>query len=259
MKTGVTVLGSGSKGNSIIFHTKSAAIIVDAGFSRKEFLKRADEAQIDLAIVQALLITHEHSDHVRGARVIADYLNIPTYTVQKVYEYLKVKNLLGKDVELFHSGSEFSIGEFQIYPFSVSHDALEPVAFTIQINNKTIGLATDLGHLNNLVKYKLSCCDLLILEANHDVEMLMKSDRSINLKRRIRGKFGHLNNEDAMNSLNEILHKKTKNIIFYHLSSDCNCREMVFSMAEKAIYNLKRQDINLTVAHQDSTLNTVWI
>ena len=259
MKTGVTVLGSGSRGNSIICHTDETGIIIDAGFSRKEFLKRAEEAQIDLSVVRALLITHEHSDHVKGARVIADYLDIPTYTVPSVYEYLKQKNQIGGTVELFHPGSEFSVGQFRIYPFQVYHDALEPVAFTVEINNKVIGLATDLGHLNNLVKYKLSNCDLLILEANHDVDMLMKSDRSINLKRRIRGRFGHLNNEDAMNSLTEILHEKTRNIIFYHLSSDCNCRDIVKSMAEKAISSLTREDITFEIADQDSILKTIWI
>jgi phosphoribosyl 1,2-cyclic phosphodiesterase len=167
--------------------------------------------------------------------------------------------LIGKAVELFHSGSEFALGGFKIYPFSVSHDALEPVAFTVQINDKTIGLATDLGHLNNLVKYKLSNCNLLVLEANHDTEMLMKSERSINLKRRIKGRFGHLNNEDAMNALSDILHEKTKYIIFYHLSSDCNSQEIVIDLAKDKIKSLMRNDITFSIAEQNTALNTIWL
>ena len=259
MRTGITVLGSGSKGNSLLIHSDSSAILVDAGFSRKEFLKRVSHAKIDVASIKALLITHEHVDHVKGARVIADYLDIPTYTVSLVFKHLRQKNLVGKTVELFHSGTEFLIDIFKIQPFSVPHDSLEPFGFVIHVHGKSIGIATDLGHLSNLVKFKLKTCDALILESNHDAQMLMQSERTIHLKRRIRGKFGHLNNQEAMSSLEHILHDKTKHIVFYHLSSDCNKPELIVKSAQDKLNELNRSDIRFAIARQNEIIDTVWI
>ena len=264
MELGITIIGSGSKGNSILIHTLESAILIDAGFSRKEMFARFAKTNIDPSIIKALLITHDHGDHVRGARVLADQLNIPTYVNEMTYKHLKKRNLIGTDVKIFDPGSAFAVDSFQIHPFSIPHDAMEPVGFAIFANlisgeKIKIGVATDLGHVNNLVTTRLQECEALILECNHDIKMLRNSDRKLSLKQRIAGRFGHLNNDDSINSLETILHEKTKHLFLYHLSSDCNCPDIVADLATAKLAELGRDDINLKISLQDEPLETVWI
>ena len=259
MKLGITVLGSGSRGNALLIHTEKSAILIDAGFSRKEMLARFATAGIDPAIVKGLLITHEHSDHVKGARILADHLGIPTFLTPLAYKHLHYKNLVGKDVQVFDPGSPFAIDIFNIHPFVVPHDAMDPVGFALFADNFKIGVVTDLGHVNNLVKARLTECDALILESNHDVQMLKKSDRSISLKRRILGRFGHLNNEDAINALDELLHPKTRHLILYHLSGECNCPEKVAELATAKLADLNRTDVICQITEQHAPMETLWL
>lgn len=259
MRTGITVLGSGSGGNSLLIHTKESAILIDAGFSRKEILARLATAKIDPAIIKGLLITHEHGDHVKGARVLADHLNIPTFLTSQAYKHLHYRNLVGKNAQVFNPGSPFDIDIFNVHPFVVPHDAMEPVGFVFFTSNLKIGIVTDLGHVNNLVKARLAECDALVLECNHDVQMLKQSDRSINLKRRILGRFGHLNNEDAINALDELLHTKTRHLVLYHLSSECNCRDKVAKLASAKLADLNRPDVTYRIAEQHAPIETLWL
>lgn len=259
MKIGITVLGSGSSGNALLVHSKESAILVDAGFSRKQLLARFAAVNIDPAIIKGLIITHEHGDHVKGARVLADYLKIPTFLTPPAYKYLQPRKLLGEKVQVFNTGSAFSLDIFDIHPFVVPHDAMDPVGFALFANNIKIGVVTDLGHVNNLVKTRLMECDALVLECNHDVQMLKQSERSINLKRRILGRFGHLNNEDAINSLDELLNPRTKHLVLYHLSNECNCPKKVAELAAAKLNALNRQDVSYQIAKQHEPSATMWL
>lgn len=264
MELGITVIGSGSKGNSILIHTLESGILIDAGFSRKEMLARFAKNNIDPRIIKALLITHDHGDHVKGARVLADQLNIPTYVNEMTFKHLTKRNLLGKDVKIFDPGSAFVIDSFQIHPFSIPHDAMEPVGFAIFADlisgeKVKIGIATDLGHLSNLVTTRLQECDALIMECNHDVKMLRDSERKLSLKQRIAGRFGHLNNDDSINAMELLLHTRTRHLFLYHLSSDCNCPDLVANLAAAKLAELGRNDVNLKISLQDQPLETVWI
>ncbi len=264
MNLGITILGSGSKGNSILLHTEDSGILIDAGFSRKEMFARFVKTNIDPSIIKALLITHDHSDHVRGARILADQLKIPTFVNEMTYKHLHQRNLIGKHVQIFDPGSAFAVDSFQIHPFSIPHDAMEPVGFAIFSDSSSgekfkVGIATDLGHLNNLVKTRLQECEALVLECNHDIKMLRDSERSLRLKHRIAGRFGHLNNEDSINAIETLLHEKTKHLLLYHLSSDCNCSELVANLASAKLAEMQRNDVNLKIALQDQPLETVWI
>ena len=264
MKLGITVLGSGSKGNSILIHTEESGILVDAGFSRKEILARFAKKNLDPSILKAILITHDHGDHVRGARVLADQLDIPTFVNEKTYTHLKQRNLIGKKVQIFDPGTTFAIEQFTIKPFAVPHDAMEPVGFAIFAETPSgaklkIGIATDLGHVNNLVQARLQECDALILECNHDKKMLRDSERALSLKHRIAGRFGHLNNEASIEAIEKLLHEKTQHLVLYHLSDECNCRELVANLASAKLAEMKRENINFQIAEQDIPLNTIWI
>jgi phosphoribosyl 1,2-cyclic phosphodiesterase len=262
MGLGVTILGSGSSGNSILVHNDSAGIMIDAGFSRKELLKRLGIANLSPEMIKALLITHEHSDHVKGGRVFADQLEIPTYTTADTFKYLRLKSSIGKKVKLFEPGSQFKVEEltdFWIKPFSVQHDCIQPVAFVINSGDIKVGIATDLGHLNRLAIQHLKDCDILILESNHDREMLYNSDRPLMLKKRISSRHGHLSNEDAMNSMDELLTPRTKCVLLAHLSSDCNDHFLVEDLMLEKLTKLERPDILLRVAYQEKPLETVWL
>ncbi|HBC89121.1 MAG TPA: MBL fold metallo-hydrolase [Lentisphaeria bacterium] len=259
MNFAITVLGSGSRGNAILVHNAGNAILVDAGFSRKALLEKLSAAGINPCIIRALLISHEHGDHVDGVRLFSDELGIPAYLTMKTAASLEETGKLGKKKVLFETGSVFDIGGFQIRPFAVPHDAIDPVGFVISSGDARAGIATDLGHINSLCMQRLKDCDALILESNHDVEMQNRSDRNMRLKRRVLGKHGHLSNEDAINSFEELVTERTKYVFLVHLSSDCNEYELVLRTARAKLDGLGRPDVKLIIVCQDKASETIWI
>ena len=259
MDLNITVLGSGSLGNSLLFSLGNNGILIDAGFSRKEILRRLDSLGISADIIKAILITHEHSDHVRGARVLADHLDVPTYTTLNTGQFLADKNQIGKKKVIFDAGSAFKIVDFIVQPFRISHDAIDPVGFIVSSFNTKLGYAMDLGHLDRLTKCRLKGCDAIVLESNHDIGLLRKSKRPIRLIRRIAGNFGHLSNETAISSLHEILTESSNFLFLGHLSGECNRFEIVKDKAEKKLKDILREDISLSVMRQDQPLQPVLI
>jgi phosphoribosyl 1,2-cyclic phosphodiesterase len=259
MRFGITVLGSGSRGNAILLHTDESGILVDAGFSRKELIARLASRNLNPGIIKALLISHEHGDHVNGARLFSGDYEIPTYLTAKTGQYLNDLGKLGEKRVYFETGSIFEIKPFNVRPFAVPHDAVDPVGFVISVDTTRVGIATDLGHMNPLCLQRLRDCDALILECNHDVEMQRQSERSIRLKRRVLGKHGHLSNDDAMNALDSLVTAKTRFVFLVHLSSDCNEYSLVQELGLKKLADIGRKDILLTVVSQDIASETIWI
>ncbi len=259
MDLNITVLGSGSSGNSILITYGDNGILIDSGFSRKELFSRLDKVGISPEVIQSLLITHEHSDHVKGARIVADTLDIPTYATRGTAECMLDKNYLGKKRTLFDSGSPFLINDFKIRPFRISHDAIDPVGFIIQVKNIRIGIAMDLGHLDQLVKCRLSGCDAIILESNHDHRLLKNSNRPLRLIRRIAGRLGHLDNNTAINSLDEILNINSKFLMLGHISNECNDRELIHELASLKLKKLNRKDVKLSLLKQNEPHSTLCI
>ena len=259
MALGVTVLGSGSKGNSLVFHTESEAIVFDNGFSRKEFIRRLTEQGISTDIIKAIVVSHEHSDHIKGIRVLADHLGIPTYCSRDTYRYLSAKKQIGKECVLFEPGTPFEIGGFSVEPFTVPHDAVQPVAFVSKHGEYKIGIATDMGQVNKLAQQRLFGCDLLLFESNYDLDKLRNADRPISLKRRIMGRHGHLDNTDAMEALEFIITPKTKHLIMAHVSSDCNAYDLVEKLTSEQLAKIDRTDIVMAVAKQDESLSPIWL
>ncbi len=255
----ITVLGSGSKGNATVIHTENSALLIDAGFSRTDILNRFSVTDIDTSTIKGVLITHDHSDHIRGARLIADHLGIHTYASCMPANNKQTKQQFGAKPKRFTPGDKFVVDIFNVQSFSVPHDATNPVGFVIQVGDKRIGIATDLGHINDLTKSYLSGCDAIIIESNYDITMLQESGRPQILKERIMGKLGHLNNAEATNTFNDIIHERTKVIILFHLSDECNCPIKVAKLAENKLEELGRSDIRLLIASQHEPLNTVWV
>jgi phosphoribosyl 1,2-cyclic phosphodiesterase len=267
MGLGVTALGSGSSGNSFVIHSAGGNILIDAGFSRKELIRRMKEVNVEPESIRAVLLSHEHDDHVKGCRVFCDQFQIPLCASFETLKYLQRKDTEGKgkflrlpkNIRQFQPGSKFEICGMTILPFTVQHDAIDPVGFVISGKNTSIGFASDLGAVNALAKIRLSGCDILILESNYDLDMLRRSDRQIHLKKRIAGPHGHLNNLDAVAALDELLTERTKVLMLVHASSECNDYSLVRSLAQEQLGKMCRNDIVLKIVEQNSTVGTILL
>ena len=256
---GITNLGSGSSGNATVIHTPEGAILVDAGFSCRELLSRLASVSVAPETIKAVLISHEHSDHTKGCRVFSDTYRIPCCSTSITCRALADAGRIGERKILFSPGTPFPLAGITVEPFTVPHDARDTVAFNFLCNGCKISIATDLGHVNNLTVSRLSDCDALLLESNHDLKMLADSSRPLHLKRRIMSRHGHLSNEDAMRSLETLLSEKTRYLLFGHLSSECNDRNLVEAMAEERLDVLKRHDISFRIASQSVPSETFWV
>ena len=254
----LTALGSGSSGNAFAIHCGSDVILIDAGFSCKELKKRLTSSGIAPENVRAVLLTHEHNDHLCGCRVFCDTFEIPVYMAGQVADRLarQEKSLPARVFE-FEPGGLFSAAGFEIAPFPVQHDTVDPVGFVVSRGNARIGVATDLGKVNALARARLKNCDALVLESNYDLTMLMNSSRRLQLKRRINGEFGHLDNRAAAAALEELIGERTRAVILVHVSSECNTYDLVKNTGMEVLQKLRRHDILLEVARQHEPLSPV--
>jgi phosphoribosyl 1,2-cyclic phosphodiesterase len=230
----VCVLASGSKGNAIYVSDGQTAILVDAGLSGKEIAKRMHAAGLQLESLKAILVSHEHSDHVRGVGVLARRHGLPVYITPDTAAAATPQ--LGRidDLRYFEIGRDFNIDGLAIHPFATSHDAHDPSGFTIAQNGRKIGIATDLGIATGMVKEHLKACSLLVLEANHDPTMLIEGPYPWPLKQRIKSRNGHLSNQDSRDLLAEIKHDGLCHVILAHLSETNNTPDKALQAALQA-------------------------
>ena len=220
-------LGSGSSGNAFIIEYQDKSLIIDQGFSRKELFRRMEHAGFDPDKLCGALLTHEHSDHCRGSRVFCDALSLPLYTTAKTARYLSLHGSLPRHVCAFEAGANFELENFTVKSFSLPHDAVDPVGFQINCGDVKIGFATDFGYAPENIRRELRGCNALVLESNYDREMLMNSNRRLELKRRIVGVRGHLGNLDSCQLLPNLVDDNTRLLMLAHISSECNTRELV--------------------------------
>lgn len=240
-------LASGSKGNSLFVSCRNSSILIDAGLSGIEIERRLNAVNISPESLSAIIITHEHSDHVKGAGILSRRFNLPVYITKKTYEACRG---LGK-IEalcLFECGKPFQIGKILVSPFSISHDATDPSGLTMEYNGEKIGIATDLGIVTSLVKEHLKNSNILYLESNHDPDMLINGSYPWHLKQRIKGRTGHLSNLDAAGLLSELETDALKHVILAHLSEENNCPEKAVQEISKT---LNGSNIALHVAGPD--------
>ena len=250
MKLGI--LGSGSSGNSLVLvNEDGGALIVDAGFSRRETLARLSHLGIAPERLTGMLLTHEHSDHSRGCRVLCDTLGVPLYATCGTAEYLLRRGMLPAKVLTFEPGNRFMVGGFDVRSFAVRHDAEEPVGFVVGSGGVRVGVATDLGEVNAVARRNLRDCDALVLESNYDRQMLRESEtRPLYLKRRIAGSIGHLDNLMAAAALDELVTRRTRLLLLAHISRECNKPEIALSECMRELEHLGRADIRVEPLEQ---------
>ena len=251
----VCVLASGSKGNAIYISDGFSAILIDAGLSAKEIKRRLKSRGLNPRDLDAILVTHEHSDHIQAVGVLSRQLQLPVYLSRKI-EKKASRSGPFHEIRTFTSGSPFQVNNLAVHPFAVSHDAADPVGFTIGQNGSRIGLATDLGAITPHVKEHLKHCHLLILEANHDTDMLIKGPYPWYLKRRIQSPSGHLSNEQSKSLLTELQHKGLAHVILAHLSETNNAPQKVLDEVSKAFTHCNPR---LSVASQHRSGEVIYL
>lgn len=254
---GFCPLGSGSKGNSIYLGSDNAKILIDAGMSAKQIKLRLGEIGVDISEIDAILVTHEHSDHIQGLKVLACKYAIPVFanteTAKGIVDYLRDC----PKFKIFSTGETFEYQDLEIHPFSIQHDTLDPVAFTIKVDNLKLGFCADLGFATTLVQTKLKDCDYLYLEANHQVSMVHSSARPQVYKQRVLGRTGHLSNDSCGELLATIAHSGLKHVHLAHLSSECNTPDVAINTVNEI---LQRHGIQLDMctAPQDRISKAIY-
>lgn len=247
---GYCPLASGSKGNSIYLGTKNTKILIDAGLSFKTIKERLSLINVDIGEIEAILITHEHTDHIRGLETFASKLSIPILansdTAKAIYSLYE----LPSKFKIFSTGESFEFGDLEVHPFSVQHDAIDPVGFTVKAENRKIGFCTDLGFATTLVKNQLQGCDHLYIEANHEPSMVHASARPFVYKKRVLSRQGHLSNEECASLLDEIYHMGLKSVHLAHLSSECNAPDLALKIIGEKL-KVKGYQGDIFIAYQE--------
>lgn len=246
---GFCPLASGSKGNCTYIGTAQTKILLDAGISVRTLLTKLAEINVDIGEISAILLTHEHSDHIQGLKTLTNKYSIPVFanheTAKGTVEALGVC----PKFKIFSTGEAFEYGDLEIHPFSIQHDTLDPVAFTIKTGALKLGFCTDLGRVTSAVEHHLQQCDYLYLEANHEEEYVHSSSRPEYLKRRILGPTGHISNRESGELLSRIYHK-LKHVHLAHLSQECNTPEKALFVI-RSILEKKGIHLEMCVAPQD--------
>jgi phosphoribosyl 1,2-cyclic phosphodiesterase len=267
MAVSITVLASGSRGNCSVVASSETRLLVDIGLSCKETCKRLHASGFDASSLDGILITHEHSDHVSGLYVMAKKFGIPVFMTGATHhawaKWARDSNgnpVSIEKLEVFDSGRKFSVGDIDVTPFTVPHDAADPVGFTFGAEGIKLGVVTDLGFMPPNVKDWLRGCDGLLIESNHDLEMLRTGPYPWSVKQRVMSRNGHMSNDALADFLATDYDGEAAFLILAHLSEANNHPEVARICAEKALG--QRQSLlrnRLVMASQDEPLPTMML
>lgn len=278
MSVRLTILGSGSAGNCAYLETPEARILVDAGFSPRQIRQRLASIGRTPENLTAILLTHEHSDHISGVLGTADKFHIPVYCNRDTQDATiwafrskwspprdpalagldPAANLKARiDWRIFTTGGGFEVGDVAIESFAIPHDAQDPVGYLLRTRAGVVGFATDLGHATKLVLERIRSANVLVLESNHDVKMLQESRRSWALKQRILGRHGHLCNEAAAEAAEHIMSAELRHLYLAHLSRECNQPDLALKVMTRRLHGIGATHVRIAVADQDTPATTL--
>jgi len=251
-------LSSGSSGNCVFVGNESSGLLVDCGISGKEILKNLNNIGVCTSIIKAILVTHEHSDHIKSVGIISRKLNIPIYANINTWNSMAdcIGSIKPENIRLLPSEGEFEIEGIGVKAFSIPHDAADPVGYSFYSGNRKVSIATDLGYFSDTVKKSIAGSDMVLLESNHDIEMLKIGKYPYFLKRRILSDYGHLSNEAAGLAAYELVKTGVKEIMLGHLSKENNFPQLAYETV-KGILEEKGVklgiDINIELAPRTGT------
>jgi phosphoribosyl 1,2-cyclic phosphodiesterase len=230
----IASLGSGSKGNATLVQYRDTTLLIDNGFSLRSFCRRLDRFDIDPAAIDALLLTHEHGDHSSGVQRLCAAYSIPLWTAVGT-----ARAVLSPEFEYRRlvAGQPVTIGAIEVLPVTVPHDANEPLQFVFRQsdNGKRLGILTDTGHITRHIAERLSGCDALVIECNHDLEMLMRGPYPTTVKRRVAGDLGHLNNSQSAALIDDLDTGCLQHLVAVHISETNNTRTLALEALASAL------------------------
>ena len=256
----LTILGSGSAGNCAFLEAAQARILIDAGLSLRQIRKRLAGIGRTPENLTAILITHEHSDHVQGLAQLGLKLRIPVYCNRLTKEALEYQ--LGSKLEcrVFSTGSAFDVEDLSVETFSVPHDAQDPVGFLIKTSDGTVGFLTDLGHATRLVIERVRHANVLVLESNHDIKLLQDCPhRPWSLKQRILSRHGHLSNEAAAEAAEQIMSADLRHLYLGHISRECNQPQLAYEVMRRRMEKIGAHHVRLELASQSVACPTLTL
>jgi phosphoribosyl 1,2-cyclic phosphodiesterase len=257
-----TILSSGSTGNATLIEHGEWRVLLDAGLSAKRIEQLLAERGVAPEGIKGILVTHEHSDHVKGLGAMARKYKLPVYANMNTWNELDraVGDLSDDQRVAFKTGDVLSFGELNVESFPISHDAAEPVAYNFQVGNVKLSIATDIGYMSPIVREKIRDANVLVLESNHDVDMLRVGKYPWNIKRRILSDVGHLSNDAAGEALCELVSERTKRVYLAHLSRDHNQLDLakltVNSILSESGVSTEERPVRLMDTYYDRS--TAW-
>ena len=249
-------LFSGSSGNALLVVCEGTALLVDAGVSASRVMKECAAAGVDPARLAGILITHEHSDHISGAGILSRKLDLPIYAPEKTWEAMagKIGDVAGKNRRCVEPDADFYIGDMNIYAFRTPHDAADPVGYAFTSGHCKLTILTDIGCVESGWLRAAEGSGTVLLEANHDRDMLQAGRYPYELKRRILGRKGHLSNDDAARAAVTLVKGGVSDVILGHLSKENNFPQLAYETVASALREagyLPGEDVNLSVARRD--------
>ena len=246
-------LGSGSQGNATLIESGSTRLLLDCGFAARELERRLAQVGIEPTSLDGILVTHEHTDHIRGVGPLARRHQLPVWITHGTHRVGRCGEL--PDLRLIHSHqSAFQVGELAIQPYPVPHDAREPVQYVLSDGDCRLGILTDAGAITPHMETVLAACDALLLEFNHDQEMLANGPYPPALQRRVGGRFGHLNNDQAIELLRSLAGPRLRHLVVAHISEKNNHPDRVRSALAEQLPEL---DVRITLTCQHTVSG--WI
>lgn len=250
-----SVLASGSTGNAFYIESGKERLLIDAGLSRKQIDRLLREVHVDPTTLTGILVTHEHSDHIKGLGIVARKYNLPIYANEKTWKAMEgsIGKLALDQKFYFDMETVKTFGDIEVESFGVSHDAADPMFYVFRHQDKKVALVTDLGYVSERIKKTVENADAYIFEANHDVDMLRMGRYPWNIKRRILGDSGHVSNEDCGLALSNIIGNQTKRIYLAHLSQDNNMKDLARMSVDQV---LQERGIDLDLFDTDPNAPT---
>ena len=222
----ICALASGSNGNCYYIGNENEAVLIDAGIYYKHLVKRMNEAGLSLSKIKAIFISHEHSDHVQGARVCSNKLRVPVYFTKKTLDVL-YKRHLPEVIRIFEPDIAVEMGNLKVFPFRKMHDAADPCSFRIEFNGFSTGVMTDIGETNEILQSEFSKCRVVFLETNYDKDMLWNGSYPLYLKQRVDSEIGHLSNIQALELITQHASTNLKYLFLSHISKENNSLEKI--------------------------------
>ena len=243
----ITPLASGSKGNCTLVESAQGSYLIDCGVSFKALASKMSDLGKDIGKVRGIFITHEHTDHCSGARVVSNKLDLPIFANHDTAMIMKSKNRCSEKLRLFENGQTLFLDDIAFTPFSVPHDAVNTVAYTMESQGVKASVVTDLGSVTELVLRMAQNSHKLILEFNYDQQKLMDCGRPWRTIQRIMSRHGHLSNEQALEVLERLNHPDLQELYIGHISEDTNDYALVYDLVHKKLEQLGRADLQATI------------